>query len=220
MAPDPSLSPSPHLPLRERKKLRTRHALAATALELFTERGFDDVTLSELVDKVEISKRTFFRHFASKEDVAIAAEAELWDAYLEELAHTELAGSVLTALHATLISTINGMGDDWERRFLATRRLIAGTAALRKQSTMLSFQAQERLVEELERQLGTDSRWDVRLRLLGEFTLGVYRCGAKNWSAGRGEGGDTGYGRRTTLARRVQEAFAEIPRALDLTVSR
>ncbi|MCE7082460.1 TetR family transcriptional regulator [Streptomyces sp. ST2-7A] len=215
-------SPSPlsQLPLRERKKLRTRNSLAETALALFSEHGFDEVSLNELVDRVEISKRTFFRHFASKEDVAIAAEAELWDAYVEELASTELTGSVLTALHTALISTITGMGDDWDKRFLATRRLIAGTPALRRHSTMLSFQVQERLVEELERQLGVDSRWDVRLRLLGEFTLGIYRCGARNWSAGRGEGGDTGYGRRVTLARRVQEAFEQVTPALDLTVAR
>jgi AcrR family transcriptional regulator len=219
MVLDPSPPPSPQLPLRERKKLRTRHALAETALTLFTERGFDEVTLNELVDRVEISKRTFFRHFSSKEDVAIAAEAELWDAYIAKLAHTELNGSVVAALHTTLISAIKGMGDDWEHRFLATRRLIAGSPVLRRHSTMLSFQAQERLVEELEKQLGTDSRQDVRLRLLGEFTLGVYRCGAKNWSAGRGKDGDSGYGRRTTLARRVQEAFDEVPGALDLTVS-
>ncbi|MEV6958653.1 TetR family transcriptional regulator [Streptomyces sp. NPDC051207] len=220
MVPDSSSPPFAQLPLRERKKLRTRRALAETALALFTERGFDAVSLNEIVDTVEISKRTFFRHYASKEDVAIAAEAELWDAYIEALTRTELDGSVLTALHTTLISTIHGMRGDWEKRFLRTRRLIAGSAALRKHSTMLSFQAQERLVEELEKQLGTDSRWDVRLRLLGEVTLGVYRCGAKNWSAGRGEDGDTGYGRRATLARRVQEAFAEVPAALDLTISR
>ncbi|MFH8295220.1 TetR/AcrR family transcriptional regulator [Streptomyces sp. NPDC018059] len=73
------------LPLRERKKLRTRQALVDAALELFTERGFDGVTLDALCDAVEVSKRTFFRTFSSKEDVAMAPTQDLWAAFLEEL---------------------------------------------------------------------------------------------------------------------------------------
>ncbi|HZE34086.1 MAG TPA: hypothetical protein VE198_21965 [Actinoallomurus sp.] len=77
---------------------------------------------------------------------------------------------------------------------------------------------QERLVEVLETKLGIDSRHDVRLRLLGEFSLSAWRCGAKNWVAGRGgHEGDDGTGGVTTLVRRVEEAFDAIPASLSLT---
>lgn len=204
------------LPLRERKKLRTRQALVDTALELFTAREFDGVTLDELVDSVEVSKRTFFRYFASKEDVAIAAEAQLWQAYLDEFARAEPDGPFLTALRTALISALEGMDADWERRFIATRRLIGRTPALRDHSTLTSFKTQELLVSELETTLGVDSRDDVRLRLLGELALGAWRCGAKNWVRAERHSTRRGTGARASLIQRVEEAFDAIPASLTL----
>ncbi|GAB3297160.1 TetR/AcrR family transcriptional regulator [Parasphingorhabdus pacifica] len=218
MTSDASTPTEPSLPLRERKKLRTRRALADTALRLFLDNGFDATTLDALVEEVEVSKRTFFRNFASKEDVAMAAESELWDAYVSEAVGRELHGPVLTALRDALSASILRMGDDWDRRFIATRRLAARTPALRDHSVLSSINVQERLVGELERKLCIDSRVDVRLRLLGEFSLSAWRCGAKNWVAGRGYSGHRGFGGRESLVRRVEEAFDAIPESLALSV--
>lgn len=204
------------LPLRERKKLRTRRALADAALRLFSERGFHETTLDDLVDEVEVSKRTFFRNYASKEDVALAAEAELWEAYVAELGKREVHGPVLDALRDALSNAVVGLGDDWDRRFIATRRLAAHTPVLREHSILMSIAAQDRVVEVLEAKLGVDSRDDLRLRLLGELSLSAWRCGAKNWVAGRPYGGRRGEGGVATLVRRVEEAFDTIPASLSL----
>ncbi|SFC93283.1 DNA-binding transcriptional regulator, AcrR family [Streptomyces aidingensis] len=210
------------LSLRERKKQRTRRVLADTALRLFGERGFDRVTLEELTAHAEVGRTTFFRYYASKEDVAMAAEGELWDAYVARFARHTGPGPALTALRACLTQTILAMPAGWDRRFVASRRLAAGTPVLHHHSLVSSMRTAQRLIEVLERRLDTDSREDVRLRLLGELALGAWRCGARNWVAGRGEhetpvaARRPGHGGPALLARRVEESFDAIPAALAL----
>ncbi|MFC4911289.1 TetR/AcrR family transcriptional regulator [Actinomadura gamaensis] len=56
---------------RERKVARTRSALAAAALEIVVERGFAALTVQEIADRADVSRRTFSRHFAGREDALV-----------------------------------------------------------------------------------------------------------------------------------------------------
>ncbi|MGA5292938.1 TetR/AcrR family transcriptional regulator [Streptomyces koyangensis] len=199
------------LPLRERKKLRTRQALAETALRLFGERGFDATTLDELCDEVEVSKRTFFRNYPSKEDVALAADSDLWSAYLEYVAGLELDGPLLDTLRRALGTTLAAMDPDWDRRFLATRELAESTPALQVHSQGYCQNTTDALVETVNARVGTGTGTDtdgVRLRLTVEIFVAAWRTASLHWTTQGGPGGRDG------LTRAVDEAFAEIPAAL------
>lgn len=54
---------------RERKKAQTKEAIRQAALSLFDEKGFAATTITDITDRVDISRRTFFRYYRSKEDV-------------------------------------------------------------------------------------------------------------------------------------------------------
>lgn len=57
--------------LRERKKLRTREAISTAAIELFVEHGFDQVSITQVAEAAEVSRRTLFAYFPTKEDLVI-----------------------------------------------------------------------------------------------------------------------------------------------------
>ena len=54
---------------REVQKRATRAALTAAARTMFAERGFDQTTVRDIADAAQVTERTFFRYFASKDDL-------------------------------------------------------------------------------------------------------------------------------------------------------
>ncbi len=71
---------------REREKQRTRDALIQAAMELFEAKGYDHTAVHEITDAVDVSERTFFRYFASKEDLVLSFARDGMTAFTEALA--------------------------------------------------------------------------------------------------------------------------------------
>jgi AcrR family transcriptional regulator len=198
------------LPLRERKKLRTRRALADAAMRLFTENGFDQTTLEELAEDAEVSKSTFFRFFPAKEAAAIEAETELWTAYLTTLADRQLAGAILGELHHALAYAVAGLDPGWDQRFLATRRLIIAEPALLKYVEHYRAGVKRQVIAGLADKLRLDPE-DLRLHLLAELTTTAFSVSGRHWVHHDGQGG------RAALLDGFDEAIRAIPASLDLS---
>lgn len=62
--------------LRERKKLKTRIAIQKEAMRLFLAKGFDETTIEDIAEAVDISPSTFFNYFPSKEEVVFEDELD------------------------------------------------------------------------------------------------------------------------------------------------
>ncbi|OUC98935.1 TetR family transcriptional regulator [Streptosporangium minutum] len=62
--------------LRERKKEQTQRRIAAVALRLFAERGFDTVTINEIAEAAEVAKVTLFKYFPTKESLVLRGVGE------------------------------------------------------------------------------------------------------------------------------------------------
>jgi AcrR family transcriptional regulator len=198
------------LPLRERKKLRTRRALADAALRLFTEKGYDATTLDEVADQADVSKSTFFRFFPAKEAAAIEAEAELWSAYLDALGGRELSGEILELLHQTLAAAVGTLEPRWDERFLATRRLVAAEPALLGYLDHYRAGVKNELIAFLAQKLRLDGE-DLRLFVLAELTISAFSVAGRRWVRDNGRGG------RKALIKRFDDAISAVPASLDLS---
>src|SRR4029453_8099215 len=92
-------SPSP-VPAgrRQRKKALTRQAISDIATEMFMARGFDDVTVAEIAEAADVSVKTVFNHFGSKEELFLDREAEIFAAITGAIADRAAGRSITEAL--------------------------------------------------------------------------------------------------------------------------
>jgi AcrR family transcriptional regulator len=107
-APDSTLS---ELGLRERKRIATRRSIQLAAVELASKRGFDRVTIDEISHVANVSPRTFFNYFPSKESAIIGELPELPDAEsIERFVEAGPAEPILEGICTLLIAAID-IGD-------------------------------------------------------------------------------------------------------------
>uniref|UniRef100_UPI000526B29D TetR family transcriptional regulator n=1 Tax=Amycolatopsis jejuensis TaxID=330084 RepID=UPI000526B29D len=116
------------LGLRERKKQRTREALIEAAQALFCANGFEATTIDQIADAVEVSSRTFFRYFTSKEDVALALADQQITAVLEAFAAQPAGLRVLTAMRTAAVEVMRAYETD--PRFHRLQDVISVNPAL------------------------------------------------------------------------------------------
>jgi AcrR family transcriptional regulator len=105
---------------RERKKAATRQALADTALELFLERGFDQVSVREIAEAADVSTTTLFKHFPSKEALVFDDEDDHETALVACVRDRPTGRSIPDALRDCLLRVRRRFEDDpRHERFLA-----------------------------------------------------------------------------------------------------
>ena len=124
---------SERAPLRERKQQRAREQIVAAAFELFAERGFAAVTVTDIAERAEVGRTTFFRYFGDKQEVVFSDE----EAVVQGLAGrhrelppvTDLAGAV-AQMRVIAVELCRELTADGEH-FRAHERLLRENAELR-----------------------------------------------------------------------------------------
>jgi AcrR family transcriptional regulator len=151
---------------RERKKQRTREALIDAAFRLFQEKGFEATTVEEIADDVDVSSRTFFRYFASKEDVVLTFQEEQFTRMLEALAARPASEPVVTALRNATVSVLraceNGdYGFDPER-FGCLQEMLERSPAVFGRSLEHGQKKQAEITRIIAERMGVDPTVDLR----------------------------------------------------------
>jgi AcrR family transcriptional regulator len=91
--------------LRERKKQRTRDTIARVAQQLFVERGYQATTLPDIAEAADVSTRTIFAYFPSKEDILFSHLELMKAALAQALAERSGGKDALETIREFILST-------------------------------------------------------------------------------------------------------------------
>jgi len=164
------------LGLRERKKEQTRQLIAETARRLFTKRGFDAVTVSDVAQEANVSEGTVFNYFPTKEDLFYSG-AEVFEAQLIDAVRDRRIGeAVLAAFERVVLSGIPRLARSDVADLIATAtRIVASSQALqgreREIVTRYTAELAALIAEETGRPAG-----DVEAGAVAAALMGVQRA--------------------------------------------
>jgi AcrR family transcriptional regulator len=165
--------------LRARKRQQTRERLTRAAMTLFLERGFEATTLDDIAGAAEVSRRSFFHYFASKEDVVFAWQEDLSAALVAAIAARPTSESMLTAAE-NAISAMAGQLDAGEA--IAISRLKRENPALQARNQVKYEKLERALAEALAKRAGHKSE-RLQARLVAMIATGAMRIGDEIWTA-------------------------------------
>ncbi|MER5889766.1 helix-turn-helix domain-containing protein [Streptomyces sp. NPDC001941] len=141
------------LGLRERKKKQTATKVWHTALRLFLQHGYDQVSVAQIAEAAEVSKMTVFNYFKTKEDLLMnPMEAHMGD--MASAVRSRGPGeSVLAAVCSQFLELVEARdasvglaGGEHQRQLI---QLIAGTPVLTRRAHLWAVRSEELLAEAL-----------------------------------------------------------------------
>ena len=114
---------------RARRKREIRVAVREAALRLALRDGVEHVTVEQIAGEADIAVRTFFNHFASREEAMVAVVAAWAEAFVDEVRARPAGESVFSAIReAVLVVMDSGVAS--HREHVAALRVVRGAPSL------------------------------------------------------------------------------------------
>jgi len=179
-----SIDTSPtKLGLRERKKQQTRDKIAAVALRLFAERGYDETTLAEIAQAADVSPRTIFGYYESKDDILFCEEGHHLDALRRKLDERPAGVTTIDAIRE-LVSSLEAPDETARLR----KQIITASPALQMRMRARHAELEPLLAESIAKDLGAGPD-DVRPLLVAASMTAAFMAARDRFfdSASRGE---------------------------------
>jgi AcrR family transcriptional regulator len=173
---------------REEKKQRTRDRLVEAAFSLFDERGYENVSTAEIAAQAEVSERTFFRYFPTKEEV-IFPDTEEQRRHVDELvSNLPDTMSLVEGLREALRTLSHEFEQAKELQF-ARARLVASTPSLQTSVLLREQQWVQSFADAIAARLDLDPKADMRPELTAAVIVSAFRVVMSRWiqSGGRGD---------------------------------
>ena len=164
--------------LRDRQRVAIRAELRRAAYRLFTDRGFDAVSVDDITEAAGMSRRTFFRHVTSKEDLLLgpvrhggAAIARLLE---EQPSKVRPDRALMDAIVARASAFEDDESTDWRAALLSAPDLL-------DKVTMISAADRAHIVKLTAARMRTDPEVDARPGLLVQLAFAAGDYGFQQW---------------------------------------
>ena len=164
--------------LRERKRRETRYRVAETALRLFLAQGFEGTTLDVIAQESGISRRTFFSHFKSKDDILLFWQDAHWRAIYDDLLKTSPDASPLDAVRAIMVKHM--------ARY-TTEEMVAIDTLMRASPTLMArkqafYGEQEQVLFSKLCEVWRQPERRAALRMVAMVSMGAMRLTTQTWN--------------------------------------
>ncbi|MET7752498.1 helix-turn-helix domain-containing protein [Micromonospora sp. NPDC005367] len=179
--------PDQHSTLRAQRRAETQRAIQAHAVRLFTERGYDATTVTDVAEAAGVSPMTVYRHFPTKEDlVLIDQHGQL---VAERIAATPATQSLVRRIGSALIDSATALTSGRHEnnltadgRFLLARlRLMISTPALRAKHLDNHYALQQAIVAAIEDD-ATDPETTFHAQAAASACLAVLHTALVRWA--------------------------------------
>lgn len=155
--------------LRERKKRQTQEAIAAAAMELFSEHGFDAVTVADVARAADVAEKTVFNHFPTKEDLVFFRSDDRLADWAQEIRSRPPGTPLSTVFEARTLAMLDQIAAGGMERMRTVIGLVRDSATLRGRLLVLF----EHQASELTAALDADD--DVVAAVAVHALIGAHR---------------------------------------------
>ena len=154
-----------------------RGRLQRAALELYSERGFEQTTVAEIAGRAGLTERTFFRHFADKREVLFWGSSSLEELLVTTLADAPEAAAPIDAVAAALEAADAVFGSERRERSRQRQGIIAANAELQERELSKLASLSAALAATLRRR-GVS---DPAASLTAEAGIAVFKIAFERW---------------------------------------
>lgn len=159
---------------------RARRELAATAVRLFEERGFGEVTVEEIAEAADYSASTFYRQFGTKEDAVFYDIADRMGTY-EQLLDTPKKPPSWEAIRAVLLDNAAYWEESDPEFARARTRLFLREPSLYRRYLMACDEIETLLTQAFAIARGTRPQADVWCEVISGAAVAAWRAGFSKW---------------------------------------
>jgi AcrR family transcriptional regulator len=185
--------------LRERKRAETHARIQAEALRLFLERGFEATTLDDIAEAADVSRRSLFHYFESKEEIVLSARADFPNIVAEAVGRRPAGESLLDMVENALIDTATRYGSTQTREL---SRMIRDTPAL-SAGEQAKYEHVERALAKALADRKSLPEIDTACRVTAATAIGILKLAVDAWLAGTDSGPEKDFRAAFAALRRI-----------------